>query len=214
MALASLTVDLSVLLANLRAPREAIVKGVKAGVRDAAAWGLREAKEQAPISTGNLRRNIHAKVTTPTATSVAMKLGVGVPGTRGKPLVYARIQDVGGVVKPKTARKLAIPVFKRFKTKKARVGGIRARDVLAGIDAGDPDWSFGFESYSFTSRAILGWRKRGAKGKMRSEVLFARASSVYIQGTRYLTTVRRDLEGGRLADFIEAHIRRELQAVP
>jgi hypothetical protein len=198
-----LEVDLTSLLARIRASQAALLKGVDRGFRQAAAWGAREAKEGAPVSTGQLRRQITSKVIRQ-GSAFGLEVGVGVPGTKGEPLVYARIQDVGGVVKPKTAKKLAFPVHKKLKTKKARVSGVRARDVIA-----DPQ-AYGFTNTSFTKKAIMGWRPVGGKGKMRGEVLFARAESVYVPATKYLTIPRRQLEGGRLRDFIAENVQDEI----
>jgi hypothetical protein len=208
MAAIELEVDLATLLARIRASQGALIKGVDRGFRQAAAWGARDAKENAPVSTGQLKRQIASKVTRQ-GTAFRLEVGVGVPGTKGEPLVYARIQDVGGIVKPKKAKMLAFPVHKKLKTKKAKVSGLRARDVIEGIKTGSPS-GFGFTSYSFTKRAIMGWRPIGGKGKMRGEVLFARASSVYIQATKYLTIPRRQLEGGRLRDFIAKNVQDEI----
>lgn len=212
MAAVELQVDLAPLLTQIKTARRAIRVGVERGMRTAGQWAAREAKEDAPVSTGQLRRSIAAKVTRDEL-RFRLEVGIGVPGVKNsKPLVYARIQDVGGVVEPKPggAKKLAIPVHKKLRTKKARVSGVRARDVLRGIDTGDNSYSHGFFSYSFTKRAILGWRPVGGKGKMRSEVLFARKDSVYIPGTKYLMNPRRDLRGGRLRDFIAASVRAEM----
>ena len=209
MATLSLIVDKKLLLKQLKASQTAILRGVKKGVREAMIWGLREAKEGAPVSTGDLKRNSHAKAYDDKKGNVGFTLGVGVPGTKGKPLIYARIQDIGGLVKPKTAKKLAWPVHKKLRTKAARVSGIGARHVISKIKGGGYK---GFTEYSFTDRAILGWRKIGAKGKTRSEVLFVRASQVYIQATKYLQIPKRDLENRRLRDFIADSISAEIKA--
>jgi len=51
------------------------------------------AKEKAPYRTGTLRRSIHSEVTETSKTRCEVEVGTDV--------VYARIQEYGGVIKPK-----------------------------------------------------------------------------------------------------------------
>jgi hypothetical protein len=146
----------------------------------------------APISTGELRRNIAFKVKF-SGDSGWVEAGVGVGNT--KPLIYAQIQDVGGVIRPKKAQKLAIPVSERLKTASG-VGGITARDVISRPE------EFGFKSTFTTATAILGKKADGSV-----EVLFARKSSVKIPGTGYLSRPSMDMESGGAARIIKERLK-------
>ena len=113
------------------------------------------------IDTGRLLSSITYRISGNT-----VEVGTNVP--------YARIQQFGGVIKPKNAKKLAIPAS--WETRRLmRRHGETVRACLEGLkNSGWHIW--------FTDRAIMG--KRGKRGKER--VLFVRKSSVYIPARPFL----------------------------
>lgn len=199
-------------LGALTRMKKAVRRGIRQGAKDIGKEIVREAKLGVPRKTRTLSRSISSRVdTVPGGDSFVVHAGIGTP-VGGKPLVYARIQDIGGVVRAKKAQKLAIPVNRKLKTKSG-VGGITARMVIA-----NPK-KFGFESTWTTKNAILG-RKIGARGKFKSgkrkgqqkgvEVLFARKKSVYIQPTRYLRDPFDRMKRGGARDLIEKAVNKKL----
>lgn len=210
MSTLNLTVDTKVLMKQIKGVNRAITIGTQKGMQEAMKVTLRDAKQRAPVKSGQLRRSITAKLTKVSAYRLKFELGVGVPNTKGKPLIYAKIQDVGsgylpgGVVKPKTAKKLAIPFHKKLKTK-AGVGGISPRSIIE-----DPG-QIGFEGTFTSAKAILGWRRVGAKKKKRTETLFLRRDSVRIKGSKYLTIPYQKLSRTLLREKVAESIKAELQ---
>tara|TARA_Y100001938_G_scaffold5646_2_gene7050 strand:- start:8434 stop:9090 length:657 start_codon:yes stop_codon:yes gene_type:complete len=209
---AKVEVNVAQILNAMTGMKKAVKKGLRAGSKNIGASIVREAKKDVPRKTRTLSRSIKAKVyTQPGGDSFVVVAGIGT-ATGGEPLAYARIQDIGGVVRAKKAKKLAIPVHRKLKTK-AGVGGITARMVIQ-----NPK-QFGFESTFTTPNAILG-RKIGAQGKFKSgprkgqqkgiEVLFARKESVYIQPTRYLSDPFERMKRGDAQKILAAAVNREL----
>ena len=177
---ADVEINIGRALKQLTSAKAAVRRGVERGMKDTGAILVREAKQRAPRKTRTLSRSIKAKfVKSPDGDTYGLEYGIGT-AVGGEPLVYARIQDLGGVVTAKRAKKLAIPVHPALRTRKAGVSGVTARMVIA-----DPK-QFGFASTFTTEKAILG-RKLGVKGKKAYEVLFARKESVKIDRTGYLS---------------------------
>lgn len=161
-----------------------------------------EAKKRAPVSAGILRSSIAHQV------SEAGILEVGIltaPG--GNPLVYGRIQDLGGTVKGNPWLTIPLDAMKT----KAGVGAIRARE--AGVRF--PGGTF-FQMSRKGNLILFGKLGRTAKGRQRTKgfnraagdgvgppsrerssivPLFVLKSQVTIKGNRYLT--------GAVADNLE-----------
>ncbi len=98
----------------------------------------------------------------------------------GTSLRYARIHQEGGTIRPKAAKKLAIPASWQTRRLMRRHG----QSVRAVLDAlKGQGWSIWF-----TDGAIMG--KKGKKG--RAQVLFVRKSSVDIPRRRFLFVDQRD----------------------
>jgi hypothetical protein len=111
----------------------------------------------------------------------------------GSNLVYAAIQQLGGTVRPKTTKYLAIPVLPHL-----RRSGIWPRDLPKGSMKFVPKAAITIGSHSWTGPALVrkegSGQSGGAKGKPRrkqprgkvGEVMFALLRRVRIRGRDYL----------------------------
>ena len=184
----AIVINTAAAVKQIAAMKKQVETALLRGSRKLAAAMVRDAKQNAPKSTGDLRRRIRGKVTDLDGARYEVTAGVGT-GVGGTPLIYARIQDLGGLIRPKTAQKLAIPVHPAFFTK-AGVGGVRARDVIS------KPKSYGFRSTYTSENAIIGVPNYlNGQPKPEAVVLFIRVESVFIYGNRYLQDAR--IEGTR-----------------
>lgn len=98
-----------------RAFHEAEAKFMKASqraIQNIVAYGVAQAKKNAPRKTGTLQRSI-----TPIQVT-------GNGGRYGTALIYARIQEEGGVIKPKKAKVLRFKIGNRWvSAKQVRIKG-------------------------------------------------------------------------------------------
>jgi len=189
---------------------EKIEAGLDKGMKNIGATLLRASKALAPTrgrttqkdgspsqATGRLVRSIKTVIKKEQG-KTTIDHGIGTP-VGGKRLVYAKIRDVGGTIRPVRAKKLAWPVADELFTK-AGISGIRARDVVQNPQR------FGFDRVSFTKRSILGWR-----GDDEHPVrLFARASKVTQEGTGYIQKPFKDMREGAGMKILREAVQREL----
>ena len=149
----------------------------------------REATKLAPKLSGELRRRIVYKTFMTDDRVGYVEVGVGVPDTKSRPLIYAEAQDIGKVIKPVRAQKLAFPVHPSLFTKSG-VSGVTARQLVEQPEA------FNLDSVYFTDRAIMG-EKDG-----HSAVFFVRKRQVTIPAEGYLQQpLKRMANGGAKAVF-------------
>ncbi|MBA4541976.1 HK97 gp10 family phage protein [Thermoactinomyces daqus] len=85
--------------AAFKAGADKLNRAVMQSVKNVLAYGVAQAKKNAPVKTGHLRRSIfNLSPVRPT-------------GTRyGSAVVYARIQELGGTIKPKNKKYLRFVV--------------------------------------------------------------------------------------------------------
>jgi|GEM_PF-1293155 len=135
----------------------------------AAAGDLREAvkarvRADFKRHTGDLEKSVVASDVEVTAHSVSASVGSN--------LAYARIQELGGTIKPKRSRYLAIPLSAMLTGRGVARGP--ARRVIANAGA------FGYESTFFAKHILFG---RTSDGAVRP--LFALRGEVTLTGRHY-----------------------------
>jgi len=155
------------------------------------------AKALVPVSSGTLRASIGYRLTW---NGYSGHVDVGAIRREGKEVPpHAKIQDVGGVVRPKLARMLAIPIHEKVKAN-GRKKAARARDVIE-----DPE-KYGFRRIFFTPKAIMGIRN----DSMVFDILYARRSSVTIKGTGYLQRPMRQMANGGASEILHRNIEKAM----
>lgn len=170
----------------LREGARRVSHAVNRSVRTAVAWVRRDAVLLAPHKSGHLRRHIRGRV----EESTLLGASVGIVGTD---VIYARIQELGGVVKARNVKYLTIPLGAAKTPSNITRGGAR---------------TFA-DTFVMRSRAgrllIMQRRGRGLRP------LFLLAPRVEIRGTHYLG---RALEGNRpqIRELFGREVTAELQA--
>lgn len=214
---AEVEIDVANIMRQLSTFKRAAKKGLRRGAQLSSAYIVRDAKKNAPRKTRTLARSIKGKVTTaPGGNAFKVEVGIGT-ATGGKPLAYARIQDIGGVVRAKRAKKLAFPVHPNLRTK-ANVSGVTAREFIS------RPTQFGFlpNSHFFTPASIMAipigkqpsiYTTRSGKKVygVKPERVFARATSVYINGTRYLSDPYDQIRQGGAARILSEAVGKAIQ---
>lgn len=183
---------------SLKATADGLRKAFSAALEEIGISVTRDAIRGAPIKTGELRRRITYNWEFQ-GDNGFVEAGVGVPGTGSEPLIYAEIQDVGGIVRPVKSQKLAIPVWSKFTTASG-VSGVSARDVIS-----NPG-QWGLKSTFTRENSILGVTEAGE-----TVTLFARKREVVVPGTRYLSNPADQMERGGALRIIQRKIEQELK---
>ncbi len=210
MAQRPIFVDSRALLARLSGGPSRIAEAVNAGLIRSGQRLERSVKlavrQRHRIRTGALWNSIRAVVSGDMQKGMLLEVGSQQPDG-GKPIVYARMRDLGGTIRPVKARMLAFPIeqfAERFGiVTKAGAGGVRARDVIANPQA------FGLLAtrLSQSGRAIMGGYREG--DKIRWVPIFARRASVEQRGSGYLSaTVARAVDGGEVVREIQKAVQR------
>jgi len=102
---------------------EGIEKGMKAGLFTAGQKVRTEGIQMAPVLSGNLRRSI----TTNPRSVAGIKDHIDI----GTNLIYARIHDLGGVIKPKRKNYLVFKINGKWvRTKKVTIPKYKGRGYL------------------------------------------------------------------------------------
>lgn len=110
------TTGLDTLLAKVTKGQSVILKGVPEMVKKACRETERTAKARAPVDTGNLKNEIHSKVTGGSASTEGEVISDAGESTR--PKFYSEAQEVGTRFNPpmfymKTASEMTEPVFQK-----------------------------------------------------------------------------------------------------
>lgn len=106
-----LDADIQVKVGNLPQIRNAWQKGAVEGMRNAMLYAEMKSKQRIgtpgniKTDTGNLRRSINSSVSVE---------GRGVVGKLGAFAIYARIHELGGVIRPRAQKYLRFPIGKKW----------------------------------------------------------------------------------------------------
>lgn len=96
--MAGISIKVDVKEASFLKGEEKMRRAIEQAIKNVTAYGVAQAKKYSPVKTGHLRRSIYNTPVTPTGSKY------------GSNVIYARIQEFGGTIKPKKAKRLRFEI--------------------------------------------------------------------------------------------------------